>query len=228
MSLSIRNAGLFGHGGSGKTTLAESILYTAGVLTRMGGVEQGNTAMDFDEDEINRTISINGAIGEVNWNNTELQIVDTPGYADFIGDALSASRVADTFLFVVSGVDGVEGQTEILWEKADESNSPRVIFISKLDREMAGSEADSESSNRSIADDAKTRLKAVILTTLITVAGVMPTAYGLTGYDAMLAEMMLALAWGLIFSTMITLVLVPCLYGLMHDWKFRLQSARGK
>ncbi|MBN2168958.1 MAG: elongation factor G [Actinobacteria bacterium] len=137
MSLSIKNFGLFGHGGSGKTTLAESILFTSGVLTRMGDVEQGNTAMDFDEDEIKRTISINCAIGEVSWNSTELQIIDTPGYADFIGDALSATRVADTFLFVISGVDGVEVQTEILWEKADESDSPRAIFISKLDRERS-------------------------------------------------------------------------------------------
>ena len=113
-SKTIKNVGLFGHGGSGKTTLAEALLYASGAITRMGDVEQGNTTMDFDDDEIKRKISINCALASLQWEGTGVTLVDTPGYLDFAGDAISAVRVVDTCAFVVSGVDGVEVQTEIL------------------------------------------------------------------------------------------------------------------
>jgi len=134
----IKNVGLFGHGGSGKTTLAEALLYTTGTINRMGDVEQGNTTTDFDEDEINRSISINSALAPVTWDGTRITLLDTPGYADFVGDAISAVRVVDTCAFVVSGVDGIEVQTEIMWEKAAVLGTPSFVFISKLDRERAG------------------------------------------------------------------------------------------
>ncbi len=136
----IKNLGLFGHGGSGKTTLTEGLLYAAGAITRMGDVEQGNTTTDFDEDEIRRKISINCAIAHFTWNKQRVFVLDTPGYLDFIGDAISSIHVVDTACFVVSGVDGVEVQTELMWEKANSLNIPRVIFISKLDRERASFE----------------------------------------------------------------------------------------
>ncbi|MHB8896287.1 MAG: elongation factor G [Candidatus Geothermincolia bacterium] len=133
----MKTIGLFGHGGSGKTTFAESLLYAAGSITRMGDVEQGNTTTDFDEEEIKRKISINAALAPVDWKNTHVTFVDTPGYADFVGDAISTLRVIDTACFVVSGVDGVEVQTEIMWDRAIVQALPRIIFISKLDRERA-------------------------------------------------------------------------------------------
>ncbi len=133
----MKTVGLFGHGGSGKTTLAESVLYASRAITRMGDVEQGTTATDFDEEEIKRKISINAALAPVDWKNTHVTFVDTPGYADFVGDAISAVRVVDTACFVVSGVDGVEVQTEIMWGRVGSEGSPRIIFVSKLDRERA-------------------------------------------------------------------------------------------
>ena len=136
----IKNVGFFGHGGSGKTTLAEALLYNSGAITRMGDVEQGNTTMDFDEDEIKRKISINCALASIQWEGTGVALVDTPGYLDFAGDAISAVRVVDTCAFVVSGVDGVEVQTEILWERSAELALPSFFFISKLDRERASFE----------------------------------------------------------------------------------------
>jgi elongation factor G len=136
----IKNVGLFGHGGSGKTTLAESLLFATGATTRMGDVEQGNTTTDFDDDEIKRKISINCALAPVSWKGADITFVDTPGYADFVGDAISTVRVVDTCCFVVSGVDGVEVQTEIMWERAAQVEAPSLIFISKLDRERAGFE----------------------------------------------------------------------------------------
>ncbi len=136
-SETMKTAGLFGHGGSGKTTLAESILYAGGAITRMGDVEQSNTTTDFDEEEMKRKISINCAMAPVDWKGTHITFIDTPGYADFVGDAISSMRVVDTACFVVSGVDGVEVQTEIMWERAAEAGVPRVIFVSKLDRERS-------------------------------------------------------------------------------------------
>jgi elongation factor G len=139
-SETMKTVGLFGHGGSGKTTMAEALLYASGAITRMGDVEQGNTTTDFDEEETKRKISINCAMAPVDWKGAHVTFVDTPGYADFVGDAISTMRVVDTACFVVSGVDGVEVQTEIMWERAAERGVPRVIFISKLDRERASFE----------------------------------------------------------------------------------------
>jgi elongation factor G len=135
-----KNLGFFGHGGSGKTTLTEGLLYAAGAITRMGDVEHGNTTTDFDEDEMKRKISINCALARVDWEGDKMTLLDTPGYMDFVGDAISAIRVVDTACFVVSGVDGVEVQTEIMWERAADEGLPCFIFISKLDRERASFE----------------------------------------------------------------------------------------
>lgn len=145
-----KTVGLFGHGGSGKTTLAEALLFASGAITRMGDVEQGNTTTDFDEDEIKRKISINCAVAPADWKGTHISFIDTPGYADFVGDAISTMRVVDTACFVVSGVDGVEVQTEIMWERAAAESVPRIIYVSKLDRERASFERTMDDINETL------------------------------------------------------------------------------
>jgi elongation factor G len=134
---SVRNVVLVGHGGSGKTSLAEALLHAAGVTTRMGRVEDGNTVTDFDPEEVSRGSSVNLALAHFDWNGHKINIIDTPGFSDFIGEVRSALRVADLALFVVSGVDGVEVQTEEIWRLAEEEGIARAIFVNKLDRERA-------------------------------------------------------------------------------------------
>jgi elongation factor G len=133
----IRNVALVGHGGSGKTSLAEALLYVTGVTTRQGSVDQGTTLLDFDPEEQDRKISLGLAVASVEWKGHRINVIDTPGYADFSGDARVALRAADLALFVVSAVDGVEVQTEILWKVAGDEGIPRAFFITKLDRERA-------------------------------------------------------------------------------------------
>jgi elongation factor G len=133
----IRNVLLVGHGGSGKTTLLEAMLYTAGATTRMGRVEDGNTASDFEPEEVKKGISVSLAMAPIEWDGVKVNVLDAPGYADFVGDVRSAIRAVDAVLVVVSAVDGVEVQTEVAWELAVEAGLPRAILINKLDRERA-------------------------------------------------------------------------------------------
>ncbi|HUO46155.1 MAG TPA: elongation factor G [Acidimicrobiia bacterium] len=133
----IRNVALVGHGGSGKTSLAEALLYVAGSTTRQGSVDQGTSLLDYDPEEQERKISLSLSVASIEWKGHKINIIDTPGYADFSGDARAALRAADLALFVVSGVDGVEVQTEMLWKAAAEEGIPRAIFVTKLDRERA-------------------------------------------------------------------------------------------
>jgi elongation factor G len=133
----IRNVLLVGHGGSGKTTLLEAMLYTTGAITRMGTVEDGNTVSDHDSDEQRKGISVSLAMAPIEWKGVKINVLDSPGYADFIGDLRNAIRAADAVIVVVSAVDGVEVQTEYAWELAVEEGLPRAIFVNKLDRERA-------------------------------------------------------------------------------------------
>ena len=142
---SIRTIALIGHGGSGKTSLAEALLYTAGVTTRLGSVDQGTTLLDHEPEEEERKLSLNLSVASFEWDGCKINLIDTPGYADFSGDARSAIRVADLALFVVSGVDGVEVQTELMWKVAAEEGTPRAVFVTKLDR-------DRSSLNRTLAE----------------------------------------------------------------------------
>ncbi len=137
----IRNVLLVGHGGAGKTSLAEAMLFTAGAITRMGTVEDGNTVSDHDPDEQRRGISVSLAMAPIEWKGVKINVLDAPGTADFIGDVRSAIRAADAVLVVVSAVDGVEVQTEYAWELAVEEGLPRAIFVNKLDRERADFQA---------------------------------------------------------------------------------------
>lgn len=133
----IRNVLLVGHGGAGKTTLLEAMLFTSGQITRMGTVEDGNTVSDHDPDEQRRGISVSLAMAPLEWKGVKINVLDAPGYADFVGDLRSAVRAADAVIIVVSAVDGVEVQTEYAWELALEEGLPRAIFVNKLDRERA-------------------------------------------------------------------------------------------
>jgi len=133
----IRNVALVGHGGTGKTTLAEALLFEAGAITRMGRVEDGTTVCDVDAEEHSRGISLSLALAPIEWKGHKINLVDTPGYADFEGEALAALRVADLAVFVVSAVEGVEVQHERLWTAAASMGLPRMIFVNKLDRERA-------------------------------------------------------------------------------------------
>jgi elongation factor G len=133
----VRNVALVGHGGAGKTTLAEALLFVSGATKRLGSVEQGNTIFDHEPEEIERGISLSLSVATLEWADHRINLIDTPGSSDFAGDARAAIRAADMALFVVSAVDGVEVQTEQLWNVASEEGIPRAVVISKLDRERA-------------------------------------------------------------------------------------------
>lgn len=133
----VRNIALVGHGGSGKTTLAEALVFAGGATNRMGSVEQGTSLFDHQPEEIDRGISLGLAVATVEWNGTQINIIDTPGSSDFVGDARAALRAADLAIFCVSAVDGIEVQTEQLWRAASEEGVPRAVVITKLDRERA-------------------------------------------------------------------------------------------
>jgi elongation factor G len=133
----IRNVGVFGHGGSGKTSLVEAMLFDTKAITRLGRVDDGNTTSDYDPDEVQRKISINASILPVLHNDHKLNIIDAPGYADFLGEMRSVARVVDGALIVVDASAGAEVGTEQAWALANEHNLPRVIFVNKMDRENA-------------------------------------------------------------------------------------------
>jgi elongation factor G len=136
----IRNVALVGHGGAGKTTLAEALLFAAGAIGRKGRVEDGTTVCDFDPEEVKRHISVSVALAPFEWQGQKINLLDCPGYADFASDAVAALRVADLAVFVVSAVDGVEVQTELMWKAAAALELPRLVFVNKLDRERSSFE----------------------------------------------------------------------------------------
>ncbi|MGD8997669.1 MAG: elongation factor G [Anaerolineae bacterium] len=131
----LRNVVLLGHSGSGKTSLAEAMLYSSGAINRMGDVEKGTTVSDYDEEERRRHISLNLALLPVEWEGHKINVLDTPGYTDFVGEVKSATRVADTALVVVDAVSGVEVGTELVWRFAEEQSIPRMVLINKVNRE---------------------------------------------------------------------------------------------
>ncbi len=133
----VRNVALVGHGGSGKTSLAEALLYRAGAISRLGRVEDGTTVCDHEPEEIARTMSLTLTLAPAEFEGYKINILDTPGLSDFVGDVEAALRVVDLAIFVVSALDGVEVQTRLVWRMAAERRLPRMIFVNKLDRELA-------------------------------------------------------------------------------------------
>ena len=134
---SLRNIALVAHSGAGKTSLAEAMLYDTGTTKRMGRVEDGNTALDFEPEELKRTSSISSGFHQFNWRKHTVNIIDTPGDQNFFSDTVSCQQAADGVVVLVDAVDGVKVQTEQAWEFAREYNQPCAIFINKLDRERA-------------------------------------------------------------------------------------------
>ncbi len=132
---SIRNVAVIAHGGSGKTSLVDAALYDAGAVTRQGRVDDGSSVSDTDPDEQKRRMSINLTVLPLEWRESKVTFLDTPGTADFVGEVMAGLRVADAALLVVSAEKGVEVGTQLAWDHADEYQLPRLIFINKLDRE---------------------------------------------------------------------------------------------
>jgi elongation factor G len=133
----LRNVCLIGHGGAGKTSLAEAFLFNSGVINRMGKVNEGNTVSDYLPEETKHKISISTSILPVEWQGVKINVLDAPGYSDFYGEVMSGLRVAECGILVICGVSGLEVQSEIVWDTMDEQGLPRAIFINKLDRENA-------------------------------------------------------------------------------------------
>ena len=133
----IRNLALIGHGGAGKTSIAEAMLFSAGSTTRLGRVEEGNTLSDYHPDEIERQISINASLLFCEWKSYKINILDTPGYTDFTGEVKASLRVADTAVVLLKAVEGAEVGTEIVWKYTTEYGNAAVFVVNKLDQENA-------------------------------------------------------------------------------------------
>src|SRR5947209_10372055 len=133
----IRNVALVGHRGAGKTSLHEALLFQAGATNRLGTVTDGTTVSDSDPDEQARGMSITAALSSFTWNDRKVNLIDTPGEPSFVADALGALRVCESAIFVVNAVMGVEVGTTRLWQRAEELDIARLIFVNMLDRERA-------------------------------------------------------------------------------------------
>ena len=133
----IRNVALVGHRGSGKTSLHEALLFQAGAINRLGSITDGSTVSDSDPDEQARQMTISANLNSFDWDDRKINLIDTPGEPSFIADALGAMRVCESAVFVVNAVMGVEVGTGRLWERADELDLARLIFVNMLDRERA-------------------------------------------------------------------------------------------
>ena len=131
----LRNVALLSHSGAGKTILAEAMLFATGATTRQGTIEEGTTASDFEPEEQRREASVQTAIVPCTWRDHKINLLDTPGYADFRGDVIAATRVADSAVIAVAAPSGVEVGTTQMWRIAEERGLPRILFVSKLDRE---------------------------------------------------------------------------------------------
>lgn len=131
----VRNVALIGHGGSGKTTLTEAMLFTTGITDRKGSVEDGNTVSDFDKEEISRKVSINTTAIPIEWENMKYNFLDTPGYFDFVGEMYSALRASEASIILVDASNGVEVGTEKAWKYTEKNNIPKIIFVNKMDKE---------------------------------------------------------------------------------------------
>ncbi len=133
----IRNVVLLSHAGAGKTSTAEAILYTAKAISRFGKVDEGTSTSDYDPDEVKRKISINLTLLPCQWQDTKVNLIDTPGYADFVGEVRAAVRVSEGAIIVVCAASGVEVGSTQAWEYCTEASLPRLIFVNKMDRENA-------------------------------------------------------------------------------------------
>lgn len=147
----IRNIGLFGHQGAGKTSLAEALLYCSGATDRLGKVENGNTVADFDPDEIKRAMSVFSAVVPIEWKENKINVIDTPGFFDFVSESLGALRVIDCAVLVAAANSGTEVGMEKIWDSCEARSKARLMFINKMDKENANF--------HHLMDEAKEKLK---------------------------------------------------------------------
>jgi len=133
----VRNIGIVAHGGAGKTSLAEAILFDTGMIDRLGRVDDGTATMDFEPEETKRKISISSSFDHCDWKGCSIHFVDTPGYGDFIGDTRACIRALDGAVVILSAISGVKVQTEEVWEWCNEFEIPRIAFVNKMDKERA-------------------------------------------------------------------------------------------
>jgi elongation factor G len=146
---SIRNVAVVGHGGCGKTQLVSALLFSSGMVNRLGKVDEGNTVTDYDEEEIARKHTLAASLAFAEWNKTKINFIDTPGFGNFFSDARAAMRVSEAALLVVDAVAGVEVQTEKAWHAAHELGLPRLVVLNRLDRERASLERSLDSLRQS-------------------------------------------------------------------------------
>jgi len=137
---SIRNVAVVGHGGCGKTQLVSAMLFDAGMVNRLGRVDDGTTVTDYDEEEIARKHTLGSSLAYAEWNKVKINLIDTPGFANFLSDARAGLRVSDAAVVVVDAVSGPEVQTEKVWETAHEQGLPRLVVLNRVDRERASLE----------------------------------------------------------------------------------------
>src|SRR5450631_3563723 len=137
----VRNVVLVGHSGAGKSSLVEALLAATGTIQRPGSIEEGTTVSDFDEVEVRQQRSVNLTLSPVIHNGIKVNLLDTPGYADFTGDLRAGLRAADAALFAVSATEGVDGLTRMLWEECARVGMPRAVVITKIDHQRADFEA---------------------------------------------------------------------------------------
>ena len=133
----IRNIGLFSHGGAGKTSLVEAMLLCSGAVDRMGKTVEGSSHLDFDPEEVKRGISISSSLAPIEWKEHKINVIDTPGYLDFVGEVAAAIRVVDTAVILVDAVSVIEVGTEIVWDYAEANDMPRMVVVNRMDRENA-------------------------------------------------------------------------------------------
>ena len=151
----IRNVVLLGHGSSGKTSLGEAMLFGAGATTRLGRVEDKNTVSDFDDEEQAKGFSVNNAVLPLEWQGRKINLLDAPGYTDFVGEVKSAIGVTDGAVVVICAASGVEVGAELHWSFLEEGSRPRIVFVNKMDRDNASFERAMES--------LKTKLEATLV-----------------------------------------------------------------
>ena len=132
-SENLRNVGIVAHGKAGKTSLTEALLYSAGMVTRLGKVVEGSATTDYEPEEIRRKITIGSTMAPCEWLDTKINFIDTPGFVDFLAEVKGAVRAVDSALVVLCATAGVEVETERVWRYADEAKLPRLIFVNKMD-----------------------------------------------------------------------------------------------
>ena len=137
----IKNVGIVAHGGAGKTSLTEAMLFNAGAITRLGRVDDGSATTDYEAEEVKRKVSISAALAPCEWKDYKINVVDTPGYSDFVAEVKGALRAVDAAVVVLCAASGVEVETEKVWKYAGEQKLPRIAFVNKMDRENSDFDA---------------------------------------------------------------------------------------